>query len=42
MNGKQLDELQVKTEDIELDLYLDNGRLVRIAAPSSNAEIVRE
>jgi hypothetical protein len=42
VNGKQMDELQVKTEDIELDLYLDNGRLVRIAVPSSNAEIVRE
>jgi hypothetical protein len=42
VNGKQLDELQVKTEDIELDLYVDNGRLVRIASPSSNAEIVRE
>jgi hypothetical protein len=42
VNGKQLDELQVKTEDIELDLYLDNGRLLRIAVPSSKAEIVRE
>ena len=42
VNGKQMDELQVKTEDIELDLYVDNGRLVRIASPSSNAEIVRE
>ena len=42
VNGKQLDELQVKTEDIELDLYLDSGRLLRIAVPSSKAEIVRE
>jgi hypothetical protein len=42
VNGKQLDELQVKTEDIEVDLFLDNGRLLRIAVPSSKAEIVRE
>ena len=33
---------QVKTEDIELDLYLDNNRLMRIVVPSSNAQIVRE
>lgn len=42
VNGKQLDELQVKTEDLEIDLYLDSGRLIRIAAPASNAEIIRE
>lgn len=42
MDGKQLDELQVKTEDIELDLYLENGRLLRINVPSSKAEIVRQ
>ncbi len=40
--GKKLDELRVKTEDLELDLYLDNQRLVRIDAPNANAEIVRE
>ena len=40
--GKKLDELQVKTEDLELDLYLENQRLMRIDAPSSNAEIIRE
>jgi hypothetical protein len=42
VNGKQMDELQVKTEDIELDLYVDNGKLVRIVSPSTNAQIVRE
>ena len=42
VDGKQLDELQVKTEDIELDLYLENGRLLRISVPSSKAEIVRQ
>jgi len=40
--GKKLEELRVKTEDLELDLYLENQRLVRIDAPSANAEIVRE
>lgn len=40
--GKKLDELVVKTEDLELDLYLDGPKLVRIVVPSSNAEIVRE
>lgn len=42
VGGKKLDELQVKTEDLELDLYLENQRLVRIDAPNANAEIVRE
>jgi hypothetical protein len=42
VDGKKLEELSVKTEDLEVDLYLDGQRLVRIVAPSSNAEIVRE
>jgi hypothetical protein len=42
VDGKKLDELSVKTEDLEVDLYLDGSRLVRIVAPNSNAEIVRE
>jgi hypothetical protein len=40
--GKKLDELVVKTEDLEIDLDLDGDRLVRIVAPSTNAEIIRE
>jgi hypothetical protein len=40
--GKKLDELRVKTEDLELDLYLENQRLMRIDAPEANAEIVRQ
>lgn len=40
--GKQLDELRVRTEDLELDLFLDGQRLMRIAAPASGAEIVRQ
>jgi hypothetical protein len=42
VDGKKLDELQVKTEDLELDLYLENQRLLRIDAPNANAEIIRE
>lgn len=42
VGGAKLEELRVKTEDLELDLYLDGPRLVRIVAPSTNAEIVRE
>lgn len=41
-DGKKLEELSVKTEDLEVHLYLDGQRLVRIVAPSTNAEIVRE
>ncbi len=41
-NGK-LEELRVKTADLEVDLYLDaSHRLMRLVAPSSNAEVVRE
>jgi hypothetical protein len=42
VEGKKLDELRVKTEDLELELYLDGPRLVRIASATGNAEIVRE
>jgi hypothetical protein len=41
-DGKKLDKLVVKTEDLEVDLYFDGDRLVRIVAPSTNAEIIRE
>jgi uncharacterized protein YaiE (UPF0345 family) len=40
-NGKKMEELMVKTEDLEVDLFLDGGKLVRIVAPSTNAEIDR-
>ena len=40
--GKQLEELRVRTEDNEIDLYLDGQKLMRVVAPSANAEIVRE
>ncbi len=40
--GKKVEELRVQTEDLEVDLFLDGRRVVRIVAPSSNAEIIRE
>ncbi len=40
--GAKLDELRVKTEDLEIDLFLDGQRLVRLVSPSANAEILRE
>jgi len=40
--GKSLEELRVKTEDNEVDLYLDGTRLMRIAVPSANAEVIRD
>lgn len=41
-NGKSLARLHVHSQDLDLTLYFDSGRLVRIAVPGSNAEIVRE
>lgn len=39
----KFEELRVKTADLEVDLYLDgNHRLMRLVAPASNAEVVRE
>lgn len=40
--GQKLTELQVKTADLEVDLYLDGQKLVRIVSPAANAEILRE
>jgi len=40
--GAKLEQLRVKTEDIEINLFLDGERLVRIVSPSANAEIIRE
>jgi hypothetical protein len=42
VSGQKLDELRVKTDDNEIDLFLDGARLVRISAPAANAEIIRE
>lgn len=41
-DGRQMDELRVKSDDLELNLFFDKGRLMRIDVPGSNAEIVRD
>lgn len=41
-NGKNLDRLRVRSQDLEIILYLEGNRLERISVPSANAEIVRE
>lgn len=40
--GAKLDELRVKTEDNEIDAFFDGPKLMRLLAPSANAEIIRE
>jgi len=40
--GKSLQRLKVRSQDLEIILYLDGKRLMRVAVPSANAEIVRE
>jgi hypothetical protein len=37
-----LQELRVKTEDNEIDAFFDGPKLMRLLAPSANAEIIRE
>lgn len=41
-NGKNCEELVVKTEDLELDVYVDGPHLIGIVVPASGAQIVRE
>jgi hypothetical protein len=36
------EELRVKTEDNEIDVFLDGPKVMRLVAPSANAEIIRE
>jgi hypothetical protein len=41
-DGKKFQELRVRTEDLEVNLFLDGDKLMRIVVPASNAEIIRE
>lgn len=41
-DGKKFQELRVRTEDLDVDLFLDADKLMRIVVPGSNAEIIRE
>lgn len=41
--GNYAEELRVQTADLEVDLFLDaKGRLMKLMAPASNAEVIRE
>jgi hypothetical protein len=40
--GKHLNRLRVRSQDLEIILYVDGKRLERISVPSANAEIVRQ
>jgi hypothetical protein len=42
VDGKKVEELRVKTEDNEIDLYLDGPKLMRLVAPAANAEVIRD
>jgi hypothetical protein len=42
VDSKKMDELRVRTEDNEIDLYLDGGKLMRLVASAANAEVIRE
>ena len=42
VGGTKFDVLRVSTEDLQIDLYLDNLKLVRVSSPSANAEAIRE
>jgi hypothetical protein len=42
VGGASLEELRVKTEDNEIDAFFDGPKLLRLLAPSANAEIIRE
>jgi hypothetical protein len=42
IGGASLEELRVKTEDNEIDAFFDGPKLMRLLAPSANAEIIRE
>lgn len=42
VDGKKMEQLRVKTDDNQIDLYLDGSKLMRLVAPAANAEVVRE
>ena len=42
VDNKKMEALRVKTEDNEIDLYLDGSKLMRLVAPAANAEVIRE
>lgn len=41
-SGKNVNRLRVRSQDLEIMLYLEGNRLERVSVPSANAEIVRQ
>lgn len=41
-NGKAFNRLRVRSQDLEIILYLEGNRLERVSVPSANAEIIRQ
>lgn len=42
VDGKKMEALRVRTDDNEIDLYLDGPKLMRLVAPAANAEVIRD
>jgi hypothetical protein len=42
MNGQKVDVLRVHTTDLEIEVYCENGRMVRLEVPSAKAVVVRQ
>ena len=42
VDGQKLDVLRVRTTDLEIEVYCDNGRMVRLEVPSAKAVVVRQ
>ena len=42
LDGVKTELLRVRSSDLEVELYVSNGRLIRLVVPGANAEIRRE
>jgi len=42
VDGRKMDVLRVHTTDLEIELYCENGRLMRLEVPGAKAVIVRQ
>jgi hypothetical protein len=42
VEGQKLEMIRVRSADLEVELYCEGARLVRIVSPASKAEIIRE
>jgi len=42
VDNKKMEAMRVRTDDNEIDLYLDGSKLMRLVAPAANAEVIRD